>query len=185
MKKDTLSRYRFTPAYLLIDNVLRRLFEIPIELFTVPKLDASFSNLPFSSHAMQKLLREFKFNSILDIGPESENFFYLKPFLGIETTSDSAFYIISGIYLEDNIGSLFTGEDSNYILTPSFGIGYYDDGDGKKLGNNIEFRSTLEISYQLENKNRFGLSIGHISNANIADKNPGVEIISLSYQVPF
>jgi len=124
-------------------------------------------------------------NSILDIGPESDNFFYLKPFLGIETTSDSAFYIISGIYLEDNIGSLLRGENSNYLLTPSFGIGYYDEGDGKKLGNNIEFRSTLEISYQLENKNRLGFSIGHISNANIADKNPGVEIISLTYQVPF
>ena len=69
MKKYTLKRYRYTPAYILIDNVLRRLFETSIELFTVPKLDASFSHLPFSGrHAMQKLLREFKFNSILDIG---------------------------------------------------------------------------------------------------------------------
>jgi len=68
MKKYNLKRYRYTPAYILIDNVLRRLFETSIELFTVPKLDASFSHLPFSGHAMQKLLREFKFNSILDIG---------------------------------------------------------------------------------------------------------------------
>ena len=124
-------------------------------------------------------------NSILDIGPESENFFYLKPFVGVETTSDSAFYLISGIYLEDNIGKLFIGENSKYILTPSFGVGYYDDGDGKKLGNSIEFRTTLEVSYQLDNKNRLGVSIGHISNANIGDKNPGVEVISLSYQIPF
>ena len=28
---------------------------------------------------------------------------------------------------------------------PSFGLGYYDDGDGKKLGNKLEFRTTLEI----------------------------------------
>ena len=61
----------------------------------------------------------------------------------------------------------------------------YEDGDGKKLGNNLEFRTTLEISYELKNKNRIGLSIGHISNANIGDKNPGAEIISLSYQIPY
>ena len=41
------------------------------------------------------------------------------------------------------------------------------------------------LVYQLKNKNRIGLSFGHISNANLGDKNPGVEIISLSYQVPF
>ena len=124
-------------------------------------------------------------NSLFEIGPESENFFNLKPFAGIEVTSDSAYYLIGGIYLEDNIGTLFSGKESNIIFTPSIGAGYYEDGDGKILGNNIEFRTTFEFSYELENKNRIGLSLGHISNANIGDKNPGVEILSLSYQIPF
>ena len=124
-------------------------------------------------------------NVLVDIGPEIDNFFYLKPFIGLETTSDSAFYILGGVYLEDNLGELFLGEKSNFIFTPSFGAGYYDDGDGKKLGNNLEFRTTFEISYQLQNKNRLGVSIGHISNANLGDKNPGVEIISISYQIPY
>ena len=124
-------------------------------------------------------------NSLLEIGPESENFFYLKPFLGFESSSDSATYFLGGVYLEDNLGDLITGEKSNWIFTPSFGAGYYDNGGGKKLGHNIEFRTTLEISYQLENKKRIGVSFGHISNANIGDKNPGVEILSISYQVPF
>ena len=83
------------------------------------------------------------------------------------------------------MGQLFIGEKSNFIFTPSFGAGYYDDGKGKKLGNNIEFRTTLEISYEMKNKNRIGLSFSHISNANIGDKNPGVEIINLSYQIPY
>ena len=61
----------------------------------------------------------------------------------------------------------------------------YDDGDGKKLGNNIQFRTTFEFSYELKNKNRIGISYGHISNANLGYKNPGVEILSFSYQVPF
>ena len=124
-------------------------------------------------------------NTLFDIGPEEDNFFYLKPFAGIQLTSDSASYIIAGIYLEDNLGELFTGKESNLIFTPSFGAGYYDDGDGKKLGNKIEFRTTLEISYELKNKNRIAGSFGHISNANIGNTNPGVEIISFSYQIPF
>ena len=124
-------------------------------------------------------------NTLVDIGPEEDNFFYLKPFAGIEVTTDSALYVLGGIYLEDNLGKLLTGNQNKWNFTPSFGLGYYDDGDGKKLGNKLEFRTTLEISYQLKNDDRIGISLGHISNANIGDKNPGVEIISLSYQKPF
>ena len=94
-------------------------------------------------------------------------------------------YFLIGIYLDDNAGILLTGETSNVLVTPSFGFGIYDDGNGTKLGNNIEFRTTIEVSYQLKNKNRIGFSLGHISNANLGDKNPGVEIISLSYQIPY
>ena len=78
-----------------------------------------------------------------------------------------------------------TGKDNNLNFTPSFGVGYYDDGNGKKLGNKVEFRTTLELSYELVNKDRIGISFGHISNANIGNKNPGAEIISISYQKPF
>tara|TARA_B100001123_G_C15244625_1_gene1000420 strand:- start:521 stop:1048 length:528 start_codon:yes stop_codon:yes gene_type:complete len=124
-------------------------------------------------------------NSLLQIGPESYDFFSIKPFAGFEATSDSATYFLTGIYLDDNAGTLFTGESSNVVITPSFGFGFYDDGDGKKLGNSIQFRTTIEVSYQFENKNRLGLSFGHISNANLGDKNPGVEILSLSYQIPY
>ena len=139
-----------------------------------------------SSNYATDLRYERRFdNSIIDIGPKQDNFFYLKPFAGIELTSDSAFYLISGIYLEDNIGDLVTGKDNNWNFTPSFGVGYYDDGNGKKLGNKVEFRTTLEFSYQLTNKDRIGISFGHISNANIGNKNPGAEIINISYQKPF
>ena len=124
-------------------------------------------------------------NTLVDIGPEEDNFFYLKPFAGIELTTDSALYVLGGIYLEDNLGKLLTGNQNKWNFTPSFGLGYYDDGDGKKLGNKLEFRTTVEISYQLKNDDRIGISLGHISNANIGNKNPGVEIISLSYQKPF
>ena len=35
------------------------------------------------------------------------------------------------------------------------------------------------------NENRIGFSFGHISNAKIGNKNPGVEIFSISYQIAY
>ena len=154
------------------------------DVFSVGMYDVKFDDSKTNVAADFKYERRFD-NSLVNIGPESENFFYLKPFLGVELTSDSANYLLGGIYLEDNVGTLFVGKESNLFFTPSLGVGYYDEGDGKKLGNNIQFRTTFELSYQLKNSNRVGFSIAHISNANLGDKNPGVEILSLSYQVPF
>ena len=83
------------------------------------------------------------------------------------------------------MGELFEGDKSKLYFTPSFGAGIYDDGSGKKLGNDLQFRTSFEISYELKNKNKIGISLSHISNANLADKNPGVEILSLSYHIPY
>jgi hypothetical protein len=160
------------------------LFATGYDVFGIGMYNVKFDGSETNTAIDFRYERRFD-KSLIEIGPESENFFYLKPFAGLETTSDSATYFIGGIYLEDNLGTLFVGEKSNFIITPSFGGGFYDDGHGKKLGNNIEFRTTFELSYQLKNNNRMGFSFGHISNANIGNKNPGVEILSLSYQIPF
>ena len=152
------------------------------DIFSIGIYDVKFDGSQTNEATDFRYERRYD-TSLLEIGPKTYNFFHLKPFIGFETTSDSALYLLTGIYLEDDIGTLFTGESSNFIFTPSFGVGIYDDGNGKELGNTIEFRTTLEISYQLKSKNRIGLSLGHISNANLGDNNPGVEIISLSYQV--
>ncbi len=123
--------------------------------------------------------------SLLNIGPEEDNFFSLKPFFGVEFTNDSASYFLTGIYFEDNLGELFEGNKGKYFFTPSLGAGIYNDGSGKKLGYDIQFRTSFEVSYELKNKNRIGISFSHISNANLGDKNPGVEILSFSYHIPF
>ena len=123
--------------------------------------------------------------SLLDIGPEEDNFFFLKPFFGVEFTNDSASYFLTGIYFEDNVGELLEGKEGKFYFTPSFGAGIYDDGSGKKLGNDLQFRTSLEVTYELKNKNRIGISLSHISNANLGNKNPGVEILSFSYHMPY
>tara|TARA_A100000164_G_C21532453_1_gene596628 strand:- start:136 stop:666 length:531 start_codon:yes stop_codon:yes gene_type:complete len=129
---------------------------------------------------------EYRSNkSLVDIGPKEDNFFFLKPFYGLEYTNDSASYFLTGIYFEDNLGELFDGDKNKFFFTPSFGAGIYNDGSGKKLGNDLQFRTSFEISYELKNKNRIGISFSHISNANLGDKNPGVEILSFSYHIPY
>ena len=154
------------------------------DVFGVGIYDVKFDGT--SSNYATDLRYERRFDkTIINIGPEDDNFFFLKPFIGLEYTGESASYILTGIYLEDNLGQLFKGEQTKMIFTPSIGFGYYDNGSGKNLGNDLQFRTTLELSYKLKNENRIGLSIGHISNANLGDKNPGVEIISLTYQVPY
>ena len=154
------------------------------DVFGIGIYDVKFDGSSSENATDVRYERRFD-NTLIDIGPEQDNFFFFLSFAGIELTSDSAFYLISGIYLEDNIGDLFSGKDNNWNFTPSFGVGYYDDGNGKKLGNKVEFRTTIEFSYQLINKDRIGISFGHISNANIGNKNPGAEVISISYQKPF
>ena len=154
------------------------------DVFGVGLYDVKFDGSQTNEATDFRYERRFD-NSLFEIGPEDYGFFDLKPFAGIELTSDSANYFVAGVYLEDNVGTLFTGDSSNFNFVPSFGAGYYNDGSGKKLGNKIEFRTTLEINYQLKNNNRIGLSFGHISNANIGDNNPGVEVLSFSYQVAY
>lgn len=154
------------------------------DVFSIGYYDIKFDGSATNDAVDLRYERRFDYN-LIPVGPKQEVFFNLKPFVGIEFTSDSASYLLGGIYLEDNLGTLITGDESNFILTPSFGVGMYDDGDGKKLGSSTEFRTTIELSYQFESKNRIGLSFGHISNAELGGKNPGVEIISISYQVPY
>ena len=68
MKKYSIKRYGTTPFYIMAGKVGRKLIETSIEYFTVPQLDEEFKHLQLSEHAMQKVLNDFEFNSVLDIG---------------------------------------------------------------------------------------------------------------------
>ena len=141
----------FKKIFILFYFLSSPVLAIGYDVFAIGMYDVKFDGSQTNTSTDFRYERRFD-NSLFEIGPESENFFNLKPFAGIELTSDSAAYFIGGIYLEDNLGTLFAGDESNVFFTPSFGAGYYEDGDGKELGNNIEFRTTFEVSYELENK---------------------------------
>ncbi len=103
--------------------------------------------------------------------------YFLKPWLGLEVTSDGSFYGLGGLLVDLGIGE-------RIAVTGSLGAGAYSKGDGKDLGDTIEFRSQIEVAYRFDNASRLGIAFSHISNASIGDDNPGTEILSLYYHFP-
>ena len=103
--------------------------------------------------------------------------FFLKPWLGLEVTSDGSFYGLGGLLVDLGIGE-------RVAVTGSLGAGAYSKGDGKDLGHTIEFRSQIEVAYRFDNASRLGIAFSHISNASIGEDNPGTEILSLYYHLP-
>lgn len=100
----------------------------------------------------------------------------IKPFVGFMGTTDGAYHGYAGIMLDIPVG--------NFYITPSFAPGIYERGDGKNIGGPIEFRSQIEVGYKLPNRGRIAVSLDHISNAGIYDRNPGVESVMLTYGIP-
>ena len=97
----------------------------------------------------------------------------LQPVTGAFITADNAGYIYTGFQIPNKSGAL--------TFTPSFTPGLYSEGDGKDLGHVIEFKTEIQISYELSNNSEIGLSYNHISNASLGDKNPGAN----SYMINF
>lgn len=102
---------------------------------------------------------------------------FIKPWAGLEFTSDRAAYGVVGIHTD-----IFFGR--RIVLTPSWGVGAYADGDGKDLGHTVEFRSQIEIGYRFDDWSRLSLAVSHISNASLGDNNPGTEIATIYYHIP-
>ena len=97
----------------------------------------------------------------------------LSPITGGMVTADNAVYFYTGIQADYELGPL--------SLTPSFAPGYYNEGEGKDLGHPIEFKSEVQLSFNLSKNSMFGMSYNHISNASLGDKNPGAN----SYMINF
>jgi hypothetical protein len=102
----------------------------------------------------------------------------VRPMVGGFVTTDGSAYGYAGLNWEIPILS------QQLYLIPNFAVGAYSEGDGKDLGGALEFRSGVELSYQMENFHRVGIAFNHLSNASIYDENPGVETVLLNYSIP-
>ncbi|WP_425439904.1 acyloxyacyl hydrolase [Puniceibacterium antarcticum] len=62
--------------------------------------------------------------------------------------------------------------------------GLYADNGGFDLGGPLEFRSGIELGYELRSGWRMALSYDHRSNAGIFDNNPGIETVQFRVSMP-
>jgi len=104
-------------------------------------------------------------------------FWIFKPQVGMFVTAEEGVYAYFGIMTD-----LFFG--GRFVVSPSFGIGANHEGQGKQLGGAIEFRSAIELAYRFDDRSRFGIQLGHLSNAGIYKENPGTEFAILNYSIP-
>ena len=117
-----------------------------------------------------------EYRSGTSLVPWTEPYVKIKPFAGLEATSDLAIYGLGGILFDIPLGPV--------MITPSFGVGLYSRGQGRDLGFPVEFRSQIEVGYRFENEMRVSVAYSHISNGNLSEYNPGVDMISAYLHVP-
>tara|TARA_B100001029_G_scaffold169758_1_gene164960 strand:- start:648 stop:1148 length:501 start_codon:yes stop_codon:yes gene_type:complete len=101
----------------------------------------------------------------------------VSPITGAMMTADNALYLYSGIETNYSFGRL--------NITPSFTPGYYNQGDGKDLGHGLEFKSEVQLSFDLGETTNLGMSYNHVSNASLGDKNPGANSYTFNFLKKF
>ena len=102
----------------------------------------------------------------------------LSPFVGVFGTAKGAFYGYFGIGFDVNF-------PYNLVLTPSAAAGYFEGGQGINLGSWWEFRTGAELDYRFADQRRLGVGFYHMSNAGIGKENPGIELATMVFTVPF
>ena len=101
----------------------------------------------------------------------------LSPITGGFLTKNNAFYLYTGVQAEYELGFL--------TITPSFAPGYYNEGGGKDLGHPLEFKSEVQMSFDLGDSSQMGMSYNHISNASFGTKNPGANSYMFNFLKQF
>ncbi len=113
---------------------------------------------------------ELRLRSLLEGAGERQ--WVLRPAAGAMATSDSTIYGYAGFRLEIPLSERWT-------VTPQTAAGWYERGDGKELGGEVQFRSGLELSYRVSPASSVGAVFYHLSNAGLERPNPGSESLIL------
>ena len=105
------------------------------------------------------------------------NILTINPVIGGFITAESASMFYGGF--ETNIGA------EAIYLNLSSSAGIYSNGDGKDLGNALQFKSEVNLLYSISKESRFGIGSHHISNAGLNSVNPGTNNYYLIYNRNF
>ena len=99
------------------------------------------------------------------------------PVTGMFMTGKGSTYIYTGIEAQYNVGPI--------KILPSFTPGFYEKGDGKDLGDVIEFKSELKLGFDIFENSKIGYSYSHISNNDWGTTNPGSDNQSITFSKKF
>jgi hypothetical protein len=99
------------------------------------------------------------------------------PLAGLIANADGGFFGYIGLYADLAAGK--------FVITPHTGFGAYEQGDSNDLGGVFEFYSSLTVACRLEDRSQVGIRFGHISNANLHERNPGTDLLMLQYRLSF
>ena len=150
---------------------MKTLFKTFIIFFVITSSNADTGNKWSFYAGMFDFSDDNKKSNLFGIQHINENLYResflgtLQPVTGAFITADNAGYIYTGFQIPNKSGAL--------SFTPSFTPGLYSEGDGKDLGHVIEFKTELQISFDMSDSSQFGFSYNHLSNASLGSKNPG------------
>ena len=99
------------------------------------------------------------------------------PITGAFITKKNSAYIYTGVEAQYNLGPV--------KIAPSFSPGYYQKGDGKDLGDVLEFKSEIKVGFDIFKNSQLGYSYSHISNNNWGDTNPGTDNQQITFSKNF
>jgi len=122
-------------------------------------------------------------SSLFGVEHKNENLFRdtilgkFSPITGGFMTNKSSVYLYTGVQAKYELGPI--------NIIPSFAPGYYDPGDGKKLGSALEFKSEIKFDFDIFKNSKIGYSYGHISNNDWGVINPGVNNQQFSFSKSF
>lgn len=98
------------------------------------------------------------------------------PLAGAMANTDGSAFGYAGLYTDLRVGRIY--------FTPAAGIGAYDEGDGRDLGGTFQFHLALDVAWRLEDGDRIGVKVAHISNAGLHEDNPGTDSVLFTWTTP-
>ena len=122
-------------------------------------------------------------SSLIGLEHKDENLFRntilgkFSPVTGGFVTGNNSVYLYTGIEAEYSVSRL--------KIKPGFAPGYYDAGDGKDLGNMLQFKSEVNVFFKISKSSEVGFGSHHISNAGLSSVNPGTNNYYLIFKRGF
>ncbi|WP_027855882.1 acyloxyacyl hydrolase [Marinobacterium jannaschii] len=125
--------------------------------------------------------RDDKHHTVIDLGLEGnelQSFLGLKPYANV-FLADETYYVGAGLIKEFELSQ-------RWQLGFGATVGYYDtDEESLELGHDVEFKTKIYIGYAVMQGHKIRVEYGHISNADLGNDNPGMNMALIDWVIDF